>query len=205
LTLQNGLIVGKTAILWSDTAYYSADGQTLVGYAGKAFVGLQWPFAVSMTSVGGNQLQMAERVSALYPFSLPDLLRICSSVLRDFCRPGHLARLLIAAWDDTAGKPRMFLIRSESAPDEPAFEPIEALTYVSSHQDSEVCQRVARQGFTVNRMLEVIDEQHATPYDIDGNGLQLRLGGECMQIAVSRSGVKAETVREWGCASTPEI
>jgi hypothetical protein len=203
LTLQNGLIVGKTGYLWSDTAYYDSSGQNLVAFAAKAFAGLHWPFAVNMTSIGGNPQTMAEYVIAAYPFDLPDLLRVCSDALQEFCRDGSIGRLLIAAWDAKAGKVRMFLIRSEPEPDEPAFAPIEALTYVSSHQDSDVCQIVARRGFTVGRMLQVIDVQHATPFQMAGTDVQSRLGGECVQIAVTRNGVKAEVVREWGkiCAT----
>lgn len=197
MTLQNGAIIGKRAFLWSDTAYSSLDGAALLGYGGKVFRGFDWPFAVSWTTVGRDPHWIAEQIDSVDPQSVPALLAACRDALIGFCAsPGSSARLLVAVYDRATGKPRLFMIASEPMWDYPAFAPIEGISFVSSHNDSAAHQSALASGFTIDRMLNVIDTQYATPFQTV-LGRPANIGGECYQVEVSKRGVTSQAVRNW--------
>lgn len=196
MTLQNGAVIGKRAVLWTDTAYSSADG-TELGFGSKALQGLDWPFAVSWTTIGRHPHWIADRVSETAPLSLPALLACCREVLIGFCAsPGTMGRLMVAAHDRARGKARLFMIASESMFDQPAFAPMEGISFVSSHSDCRAHQEALGRGFTINRMLDVIDEQRASPFTT-ALGTPATIGGNCVQIEVSATGVASSVAREW--------
>lgn len=95
---------------------------------------------------------------------------------------------MIAAYDKVEEAPRLFLISSASMLDYPAYAPMEGLSFVSSHADSVAYRAALAKGFSVSRMLDVVDTQRQTPFLTEMGG-QASVAGNCVQIEVSRTGV----------------
>lgn len=205
MTLQTGAILGQAGYLWSDSAYFDgATGADFVGFGAKVFHSTAWPFAFSTSCVGGNPYRLAMALDAAAPKHLGSLLWWCREELRHFCRAGEYGQLLVAGWCDQRQAVRMFLLRSEAADEDPAFEPIEVTSFSNGGRDLPAAKVAQRKGFTVDRMLRVIDAQFENPDPGAREGVVVRYGGEVIQTKVTRDGVTQEVVRDWGVPAALE-
>lgn len=199
MTLQNGLVMGDTAYLWSDTGWFDPATGALKLIGGKVLQGLTFPFAVSFSSNGGNPYMMFDAIEARFPISLPALLEGAVEGLRAYAATGHVGTLLVAAWED---EPRLFLIRSFdglSGHDESAFEPIEVLHHICNGAGSPELEALRSAGLSRRRMHRVNDLLASRPFDYhESFGVQhgrRGIGGTIVETTVTRGGVRNTVIR----------
>lgn len=198
MTLQNGMICGSRAILWSDTAWINgADGE-LAWYGTKAFQGILWPFAGTVSTLGGNPYEISRDIGLSYPMNVDQLQNCAIRAARDFCKDGGFARVLLAAYDGR--KPRLIMIASDGIGLGPPFEPLEMANYISSANRSAAFLEAQEHGMTRARMSRIIDCQTTTPFDGEGPlanlGSKVWIGGEVERTEVSPKGVETFVERE---------
>lgn len=206
MTLQNGAIIGRAGYLWSDTAFFDGDtGTNFIGFGVKVWHGLQWPFAFSASCVGGNPYRIAEAIDAAAPQALGSLLWWLREELRAFCATGAYGQLLVAGWCDQLQRVRLFLLRSVDADGGPAFEPVETTAFLNGGRGTPAAKAALHKGFTLERILRVIDAQYANPDAGAREGVVVRFGGEVIQTRITRDGVTQEVVRDWGEPSVRSV
>lgn len=196
MTLQNGLIHFDKVTLWSDEGYFDAPTGKMLFLASKA-VKCQWPpFAVNVSSNGGYPHEILSAIAAASPTALPELLSACVDALRAYAAQGHIAMLLVAAWD---GEPRLFYISTVAAHGEPAFHPCELAHYVCTGTHLPDYHQAVAEGLTPRAMRRVIDAQIASPFALQGPlsaaGERAWYAGGVVEIEVSRTGVKERVIR----------
>jgi|TARA_R110002049_G_scaffold3488_4_gene26100 hypothetical protein len=196
MTLQNGMVQGRKAYLWADTAFWDSQTGELVCYDTKAFQGLYWPFCGVMSCYGSNPHDLARAIGHAEPSNLSDLLTKARNALMGYCSTGSTGRLLLASYEDG---PHLHLIASDGAGIAAPFEPVEVDYYVSSGNDTLPYKMAVKRGFTRKRMSKVIDAQIRQPYG--GGGISAELGekvwfgGNVVRLEVSDRGVASEVER----------
>jgi hypothetical protein len=200
MTLQNGMVQGRKAYLWADTAYWDGGTGELTCYDTKAFQGLFWPFGGIMSCYGGNPHNLAKAIGYAEPSDLSDLLTKARNALLGYCADGSTGRLLLASYENG---PHLHLIASDGAGIAAPFEPVEVDFYVSSGNDTPAYKMAAKRGFTRKRMSKVIDAQITQPFTGAGVsaelGIRSWIGGNVVRMEVSDSGVTS--VVERACVS----
>lgn len=196
MTLQNGLVQGRKAYLWADTAFWDSQTGDLVCYDAKAFQGLYWPFCGVMSCHGSNPHDLARTIGYAEPSNLSDLLAKARNALIGYCATGSTGRLLLASYEDG---PRLHLIASDGAGIAAPFEPVEVDYYVSSGNDTLPYKMAAKRGFTPKRMAKVIDAQIAQPFTGAGELAHLGkgswIGGNVVRFEIGESGVTSDVER----------
>lgn len=111
MTLQNGLVEGGKAYLWTDTLLLSGETGKALGIAPKAFYGWYRPWAASLTMIGNPAyLSIAERLGKVDPETEDQLIEEAQLALMDYSADGSLGRLLLACCFD---EPRLYGIASD--------------------------------------------------------------------------------------------
>ncbi|KRA84180.1 hypothetical protein [Altererythrobacter sp. Root672] len=196
MTLQNGLVCGDKAYLWCDTAYFDYSTGELLGFASKALQGLNWPFAGVLSSIGGDQHEIARDIGEAYPQDVPSLLSAASEALRRYAAKGFMARVLLATWED---RPKLWLVATDACTREGPFMPCEAVHYLSAGNDLPEYKRAVRKGLTPKRMARVIHAQLKHPVEAAGPpgaaGYRIQYGGNVVEIEISRHGVDSRVLR----------
>lgn len=200
MTLQNGLVHGGEVRLWCDTAYVDPSTGKVAWFDTKAFEGLTWPFAGTLSLVGATVdcFNVPAAIASAYPANVAALLNVTREALIAYSARGGAGRVLLGAWED---EPQLWIVASDGAGLVAPFEPAELDFYTSSGNRSAAYQLAVANGFTPERMLTVIDAQRAEPHVSDhvaalGEGHWI--GGNCVELAVRSSGVTSRVVREWG-------
>ena len=171
MTLQNGLVHGRKAYLWADTAIWDGTTGEIACYDTKAFQGLHWPFCGIIACYGRNPHDLAKAIGYADPSNLSDLLFKARNALIGYCADGSTGRLLLASYEDGA---HLHLIASDDVGFAAPFEAVEVDHYVSSGNDSTAYKMAMKRGFTAKRMSKVIDAQIAQPFT--GAGMATELG-----------------------------
>jgi hypothetical protein len=196
MTLQNGLVHGGRAYLWTDTAFYDAFTGELLGFDSKAMQGLYWPWAGVLSSIGGDPHEIARMVGEAWPADVPSVLRATAAALRSYASHGHTARVLLATWQD---RPQLWMVATDDAGGDGPFVPTEATHYLNFGNTLPAYKRAAAKGFNPKRMHRVIDAQIAEPFELAGTfaatGRRHWLGGNVVEIEVSGEGVESRVLR----------
>lgn len=199
MTLQNGLVHGSKAYLWTDTAHWNPDTGEILAHGTKVFNSTVWPYAVSFSTVGGGLGFFADEIGTANPQGLEELLGAATDALRWYAREGGGGRVMVASYD---GKPRLHIIAchvlfpgSGYGP----FEPVEIDYFICSCNDSAPALVAAREGYNLKRMRRVIDAQCSTPWLSTGGlehlGPRVWLGGDIYRIEVGAGGVTSALER----------
>lgn len=195
MTLQNGARIGTEAFLWADTAYFDAATGKTCAFDTKAFLGLQWPFAGTLSTIGGNPHDIATEIGSACPMKAGELLSATAKATRRWCKAGGAARVLLAMHD---GGPRLFMVASDRwHPDVAPYEPAELQHYCSSGNRSAPYLLAQACGWTVERMLAQIDAQRAEPHDGTNGAVGHWIDGNAVELRVAALGVTSRVVREW--------
>lgn len=197
MTLQNGLIHRDKAYLWTDEGYFDGETGKLLFLDSKALKSLTWPYALSISSNGGNPHEILHDVRSAAPVDLASLLSAVSDALRTYALKGFTATVLVAAWE---GEPHLFYVSTiDRGPKEPAFQPDELLHCVCSGQQLTAYHEAVAAGLTPESMANVIDAQIEAPFKLEGlmgsSGERIWFGGGVVQIEVSRDGVRDRVIR----------
>lgn len=196
MTLQNGLVHGDSAYLWCDTAYYDSATGELLCFAAKAFQGLWWPYAGVLSSLGGNQQEIAADIGHAWPSDVPSLLDATSAALRRYAAKGHAARALLATYTD---RPALWLVGTDNCSGEGSFMPCECSHYLNTGNGLPEYQKAAAKGLNPRRMRRVIDAQLCNRVEAAGElgaaGYRIQYGGNVVEIEVSQRGVESRVVR----------
>lgn len=196
MTLQNGLVHGGKVHLWCDTAYLNASTGKVACFDSKAFTGLLWPFAGTMSLIGPTvaAYDIPAAIGAAYPMNVDELLSVTRKALLAYADKGGTGRVLIGAWQD---EPRLFVVATDGAGQVEPFEPAEVDFYCSSGNRSTAYQLAVANGFTPDRMMAVIDAQRAETHDGPlGEGHWI--GGNAAEFTIAETGITSRVAREWG-------
>lgn len=192
MTLQNGLVHGKKAYLWCDTAMWDDSGQ-VIGQVSKAFgsPSLEWTGTVSFW--GPPPDAMTTEISTAHVDSLERLLEVATDAMRKFVLSGGNGRIMLASYFD---RPRLHMIATDDLFPGSGYGPLEAVEinyFISSCNDSAPAKIAARKGMNPKRMRRVIDAQCETPFEGSGAwvglGKRIWVGGEVIRIEVGHDGV----------------
>src|SRR5690606_22677760 len=145
------------AWLWTDTAYYDVQSGELLCYDTKAFQGLEWPFAGTISGIGGNPLEIASAIGFAYPSDMASLAAATADALRAHAARGYMARVLLAGWQDA---PYLCLVSTDECAGEP-FVPCYVEHYLNAGNHLPSYHRALKRGLNPKRMARVIDEQIA--------------------------------------------
>ncbi len=197
MTLQNGLVHGRKAYLWCDTAWWNTATGELVCMDSKAFSGACWPFAGTLSTWGDDPHLIVKHLGRLAPVGLDHLLTAARAVLREFSVEGRGGRLLLASYDIA---PRLHMIASDKIWQEvEPFEPVEIDHFTSSGNDTAAYRVAAAKGFNPKRMRRVIDAQCVTPFAgvdaLAGLGDRVWIGGNVVRLEVGAEGVTSAVER----------
>ena len=195
MTLQNGLVHGGSAWLWTDTAYYDVSSGALVGFASKAMEGLEWPWAGIISIIGGFPYDIASAIGHAYPSDMHELASATADALRAHAAKGYIGRVLLAGWQDA---PYLCLVSTDEAGGAP-FEPCYVEHYLNAGNHLPSYHRALKRGLNPKRMARVIDEQIANPVALAGPageaGQLSQYGGNVVEIEVAPDGVKSRVLR----------
>lgn len=214
MTLQDGIVTGKSAYLWADTAYFADDG-AVAGFGSKIIHSTEWPWAITTSIIGATPqcfLTIARNIGGPRVPCLGDLLDVAEAECRRWVAeaPGRTLRLLIAGWDKFARETRLFMVSSDGAGAHLPFAPAELGHLVCSANDTPEYAAIVNGG-GADAMAAMIDRQRASTFDSPGYPPGRYIGGDCIRVRVSRTGVKAKIIREWndeigrkiGCDTNP--
>lgn len=193
-------MTGKSVYLWADSAHFRDDGS--VAYFGsKIFHNTAWPWAITTSFVGATPQSfwtIAHNIGVPEANCLGDLLDVAEAECRRWVSeaPGRALRLLIAGWDKFARQTRLFMVSSDGAGAHLPFLPAELGHLVCSANDAPEYAAIANGG-GADAMAAMIDRQRASTFDSPAFAPGRYIGGDCIRVRVSRTGVKAKIIREW--------
>src|SRR5688572_10366210 len=101
MTLQNGLVHGGEVRLWTDTAHVDTETGKVACFDTKAFEGLTWPFAGTLSLIGApaDLYNVPAAISAAYPKTVAELLNVTREALMAYCARGGAGRVMLGAWE----------------------------------------------------------------------------------------------------------
>jgi hypothetical protein len=214
MTMVNGVIQGDAAYLYADTAFFDPATGRVLAYDCKILRGTgALPWAVGVTFLGNYRANdvlhklNAERVDDLVE-QLPGVIAAFRAKSAECGAPKTIVRLLLAAWDEECGQPRLFVAgdalqgftRSEWCP--PGVTELSYFTGSESDfshhwRGQTPCDLDA---FDVERdAIALFEEARLLPYKPDDQDMALGtyIGGALQMTTISRDGVKAVVLRDW--------
>jgi hypothetical protein len=191
MSLQNGLIHKGRAYLWSDTLVIDDDGNP-VGYASKAYHGLNWPWAIIQSGLRRteNPHRAIQSIGNAIPRNGAELIELAREALRAERDDGLLARFLIAYADKEHGA-RMVFIANDETPFAAPLEPHETVQFACGHSDDRWSTAFIDRDLTHLEMRQFIAEQAKRPMLTAFGKEQWGIGGELIETRVTAKGVRS--------------
>lgn len=206
MTLQNGYVFGQSVRLYTDTAWLSLPEREVVSFHAKSFVSQSglFPYAVTTTIISKTTWAdfnaLMEHFSQTRPHDTPTLLACAAGWAKaiDARGDGAICRLLIGSFDHEIGQPCLHLISTDDMGFVGPCVPHSQTAYISSGITTSAFRDAESRGFTRERMLALIDAQRAEEMQgAGGTGCGYGVGGEAIEITVSRTGTSQSVVRTW--------
>ena len=210
----NGIIQGKRAYLYSDTAWVDPSDGVVVAIAPKLFIGSHFPWVLAVSIANGQHVDVAHAIAATDAKNVAGLIKALPQAVKVFEErslaaeiKGQGIRLAAACWDARKQKPRLFVVSNMADGLEAHGAPgtvIEFYSYFSTAMSpfdllgrtfdaTDPAQFDAdRDGLAIMEAARRIPMTSAT-----GGPSYLGIGGGVDQVVITRRGVKSFSLGEW--------